>query len=249
MQQTYSAQYLYEKTALSRQEIKSIEAVRGILSFFGDYAFVGNVGIKVNISPHHRRSVDMSRDLDIIVFDEVDEEGISKLLQECEGIQIKKENLTDENTRRFGSNKVMGGITYSPFYVIHAVTGSTTIDIFTYYTGIGPILIKESDKEHLENQYGLPVMDVGFLLASNLNPRAITGERIKRVSYMLESKWYSARNATTLFRKIVEAINSGNISPEEFDKVVNMLENSHRRGIFYNTSLIDTVNQIRRTFS
>ena len=92
-------------------------------------------------------------------------------------------------------------------------------------------------------------MDVGYLLATNLNPKAITGERVKRVAYMILDQGYSAENANTFYRKLAESIKLGEISAKALKKVLNILQQTPKRRVFKETGILETIQTIKNTLT
>ena len=244
---------LYRSTALSREEVRGIEKVGDFLAYlknFYPYAFVGNVAIKSFIRPQQRGNVNQSRDLDLIIFDSSDEQKLEETIGAYRPlVGINKEHLLDKDKVWYTGRKKKETVRHSPFEVIHATVDGTTIDLFTYFTGIGPIQINEDDKKCVEYKNDLPVMNLGYLLATNLNPNALTDERMRRVAYMLQTNECLSDCVATFVRKIKEAINEGNINREELRTALDKLSNSKYRKTFENRGIILVTEQLLKIFN
>lgn len=235
---------LYRATALSKAEIQGVGNVTGMLNYLGKpWAYVGNIAIKSHVNPKYRRHVDMSQDVDVIVFGPYDDNDIERLLSGYENVDIEDARLIDRDKTRF-MDIPKNTLRYSPFHTIHVTTNGTTTDLFTYVTGVGPIPVNKEDAESVERFNDLPVMNVGYLLATNLNPKAITQERMTRAAYMLKSKDYTVGDAIVFMRKLKEALEEETISQKDLRRTFNFLRNSPHHNIFRDKHIIGTIKMV-----
>lgn len=239
---------LFRTTALSREEVDGIEKVVGAFTYLGEKrAYVGNVGIKTHIPAVYKGRVNLSNDLDMVLFSNIDADGLQKKLREYDAeAVVKKDRLVASESTIAGTKEIRVRRKYTPYDVIHTAINGIVVDIFTYQTGIGPIPVNEEDLKSMERRAGLPVMTAGYLLATNLNPDAITKERINRVAYMLKTEPYSIEDVNVLYRKFGEALKGGKISPRQLQTTLNMLVNSHHRKLFEEMGVIGTIEAVRK---
>lgn len=237
----------YVPTALSKKEVEGISLVRRVLEYlqhdsYKNGAYVGNVAIKSHIPSKFKNKMNTSDDVDIVFFGSLSEDDLEeKLLGFQDDLKVEKSKLIDGKRILYSSlSEPRGKITYSPFSVIHIESGDFRIDLFDYNTGIGPIPINVEDKESIDIKHGLQVMNLGYLLATNLNPKAITTERMNRVGYMLNENMNTVKHNETFRRKITEALQDGNIGKEELIKCINMLSQSKKfRNLYKERGIIE----------
>lgn len=179
----------YNSTALGKSERYHVKKILPELKSLGiPYAFVGNVGLKAHISRKYRGHVNKSEDLDIMFFDR-DYALLEQFFKK--GWRVYEKTPLRHVKRGYSQiNGIFEFKSEDPFqyYSVNIPIDDIVleIDAFTYDTGVTFIPFDEEDMRKAYEINGIPTAHLGFLMATNINPYALTKERLLRVNYALE---------------------------------------------------------------
>jgi hypothetical protein len=221
-------------TALSKIEVIATWVISqtSILSGIA-HAYIGNVGIKMFISPDFRAYVDGSRDLDVIVKD----------IKTLEPLGVRKERLFSRWRREKMGMSFLYVPEYSPFAVYKLSipsfqVGSTEYRELDVFCGeVGPISVHEDDFKRGKKVGYLSSASLTLLIASHINPLAYTYERGKRAFFAAISSENLDHEAIQLrLEESVEVVKREGISIssyksgfERVSKKLKMIGNRYRK--------------------